>query len=122
MNIVLGSLPGIYKLSLSLPAPSYLRVEDKVFWRAHLLVVGVRRDVDAGGLMSVVAAEDCRGNVGTGEIHLRRQVLWRIQPRHVGGVHAEVGRVVVKERKRARQMGLLVDHLEKTLWRQELAL
>lgn len=78
--------------------------------------------MDAGGLISVVAAEDCRGNVGTGEIHLRRQVLWRIQPRHVGGVHAEVGRVVVKERKRAGQLGLLVDHLEKTLCRQRVGI
>ena len=72
--------------------------------------------------MGVVAAEDRRGNVGTGEIHLRRQVLRVVQPRHVGGVHAEVGRVVVKERERAGQLGLLVDHLEKTLWRQELVL
>lgn len=65
--------------------------------------------MDAGGVMGIVAAEYCRGHVGPGEIHVRRAV---VQPRHVRGVHAEVGRVVVEERKRAGQLGLLVDHLE----------
>lgn len=35
-----------------------------------------------------------------------------VQPHHVGAVHAKVGRVVVKERKRAGQLCFLVDHLE----------
>lgn len=61
---------------------SYLRVEDKVFGRAHLLIVRVGLEVDAGGVMSVVAAEDCGGNVGTGEIHVHRAVPCRVQPRH----------------------------------------
>lgn len=69
--------------------------------------------MDAGGVMCVVAAEDRRGNVGAGEIHVRRAVLWRVQPRNARGIHAEVGRVMVEERKRAGQLGLLVDHLEK---------
>lgn len=83
------------------PPPAYLRVEDEVFGRAHLLVVGVGLEVDAGGLVGVVAAEDRRGHVGAGEIHVSRAVDRRVQARHTGGVHAEVGRVVVEERERA---------------------
>lgn len=53
----------------------YLRVEDNVFRRAHLLLVRVMLDVDARGMMSVVAAQERRGNVRSGEIYVCRVVL-----------------------------------------------
>lgn len=73
----------------------------------------MRLEVDTGGVVSIVASQDRRGNIGSGEIHLRRVVLLHVQPRHVRAIYAEVGRVVVKERKRAGQLGLFVYNLEK---------
>lgn len=68
---------------------SYLRVEDKVFGRAHVLGVRVRLEVDAGGVKSVRVARDGGGHVGAGEIHVG--VVGRlVQSRHVGAVYAEV--------------------------------
>lgn len=94
-----------------LPVPSYLRVKHEVFRCAHVLGVWVRFEVDAGGVLSVGAASDCWGNVSTGEIHVRWAVKRVVQPHHVRGVRAEVGWVL--ERKRAGNLRLLVDHLEK---------
>lgn len=102
-----------YMQTCRLPTPSYLRVKDKVFRCAHVLGVWVRLKVDAGGVLSVGAASDCWGNVSAGEIHVRWAVERVVQPHHVRGVRTEVGRVFVKERKRAGQLRLLVDHLEK---------
>lgn len=90
----------------------YLWVEDKVLGCAHVLSIRVRLEVDATGVRSIGATKDRRGNVGTGEIHVRWAVVLCVQPHHVGGVHAEVGRVLVKEGEGARQLRFLVDHLE----------
>lgn len=68
--------------------------------------------MDARGGVSVVAALHRRGDVGAGEIHVQRAVQRR--GKVVRGVGAQVGRVVVKEGKRAGQLGLLVNHLDKT--------
>lgn len=59
-----------------------------------------------------MAALHRRGDVGAGEIHVQRAVQRR--GKVVRGVGAQVGRVVVKEGKRAGQLGLLVNHLDKT--------
>lgn len=67
--------------------------------------------MDAGGVVGVVAARHSRRDVRSGEIHLCRAVLYHVQPRHVRTVGAEIRRVVVEEGKRARQLGLFVDHL-----------
>lgn len=95
--------------------PVYLWIEDKVFGRAHVLGVGVRLEVNAGGVESVGVARDSRGHVGAGEIHVG--VVGRlVQSCHVGAIHAEVWHVVVVW-ERAGHLGLLVDHLNKeTIW------
>lgn len=66
-------------------------------------------------MMTVVAVGDRRGNVSAGQIHPHRAVLQGIRSRHARAVDADVVRVAVKERQRAGQLGLFVDHLEKII-------
>lgn len=78
-----------------------LWVEDKVFRRAHLLKVWVRFRVYSRGVLGIVAANDCWGNVSVGEIHLYRLVLQGVEPWHVRAIYAEIGWVAMEERQRA---------------------
>lgn len=78
-----------------------LWVEHKVFRRAHLLNVWVRFRVYSRGVLGIVAANDCWGNVSVGEIHLYRLVLQGVEPWHVWAIYAEIGWVAMEERQRA---------------------